>query len=749
VGDLFHPDGRGYVLLIAEEDDNDIQPVINAGLTPIIRFDEGAGQAVPVDEDAIQRWVDRFSTYIENHRNVNLFIVGNEPFLEGRITDAQYAQAYVELWREVHLNEDGTRDEEFDDVLLLVAGDAAHVPNVDTWLTRVSNLIIGAGLDGNGQPDGSIDVDGYAIHAYGFGTEYELLNADEIEERNGIQFNAEEDSIYVAPQLRNLAENLALCPSPESPENACDGIGTGWPGNQDGFLSYREQLDNLPTEPIDFRSKPVFITEINTSSWGTGPGGQPFPLSRENYYHYPDAPYTPANNYPTSWIGEAYQDVQAYNALENRSNVSAFIWFVGTPHGEGSFTSEDNPNVRIPTDWRYFALTEDERRLPCARADFEYAAGRGGTPCTDEESFAPNGGAALVWSTRFCTAYPDHIIAWGRDDESGLDRVTVVASPAQTYDLSWTEPGRTYSAIFEAVPPVGGYATFTLYDRAGNLTQRRVFNPGSFRVPGCDHPDENESAASAALPPAGEWTAMPAGTRAQAQVAVFNGGFAGNLLQLLWEVGEPAALVERDFDPVAVAEQYPVLIIPSGGLYGLENSLFFKKRLELYAQAGGTIVAFAQQHGYEFNVLPGAGEPTSVLGAIAGPPDPQSPISNPQSPLAGYGWSEDNSCYSASLLLATEHLALSGFNKTHLTAHVDGYFATYPDTATPLLTRTQNGLPGALAYPWPADGSGGLIATAGAGEVITCPLEISGYNHRNFTIYPNHRGDNATILSSI
>lgn len=85
-----------------------------------------------------------------------------------------------------------------------------------------------------------------------------------------------------------------------------------------------------------------------------------------------------------------------------------------------------------------------------------------------------------------------------------------------------------------------------------------------------------------------------------------------------------------------------------------------------------------------FNVLPEAGEPTSILDAIAGPPDPQSfgiaqdksPNSNLQSAHIDYGWNEDIRCYSAALLLATEYLTLSDFNKTHLTAHADSYFAT-------------------------------------------------------------------------
>jgi hypothetical protein len=226
------------------------------------------------------------------------------------------------------------------------------------------------------------------------------------------------------------------------------------------------------------------------------------------------------------------------------------------------------------------------------------------------------------------------------------------------YDLSQTAPGQVYSGILDIVPPVGSYATLTLSDRAGNITQQRVYNSG--QPPSCaggDHPDDNQSAASTLLP-GGQFFTLPAGARATPRVAVLQRGFAAELWLALFSLGEPAALINADFDPAATARQYPVLFIPSGGLYGAENSVIFKKRLELYADAGGTIVAFAQQHGYEFTVLPGASSP---------------PASSPP-PLTAYGWQEDNSCYEASLLLAADHPSLSGFSQTALTAHVDGYF---------------------------------------------------------------------------
>ena len=40
---------------------------------------------------------------------------------------------------------------------------------------------------------------------------------------------------------------------------------------------------------------------------------------------------------------------------------------------------------------------------------------------------------------------------------------------------------------------------------------------------------------------------------------------------MVLQLGEPATRIDADFDPVAIVEQYPVLLIPSGGLYGGSN----------------------------------------------------------------------------------------------------------------------------------------------------------------------------------
>ena len=57
---------------------------------------------------------------------------------------------------------------------------------------------------------------------------------------------------------------------------------------------------------------------------------------------------------------------------------------------------------------------------------------------------------------------------------------------------------------------------------------------------------------------------------------------------------------------------------------------------------GGTLVVFAQQRGYEFNVLP-------------------TPDGNP---VTGYGWVEDHACFMNSVVIDTWHQVLAGQDYT-------------------------------------------------------------------------------------
>ena len=125
---------------------------------------------------------------------------------------------------------------------------------------------------------------------------------------------------------------------------------------------------------------------------------------------------------------------------------------------------------------------------------------------------------------------------------------------------------------------------------------------------------------------------------------------------------------------------------------GLEKSSLFKASLDEYVKNGGTLIVFGQPYGYQFSVLP---VPEEQDGTI--------------NPINGYGWDEDQNCFTDAVYLNTYHQMFSGQSRTTPTLNVDGYFAQYPSNATILLTRTANGQPAMLMYEY---GQGRVIVTS-------------------------------------
>jgi hypothetical protein len=345
VKELFGANG-GYVLL-STDDAEHIGTVAGAGLTPIIRYDYRNYQAVPLSDPEIENWKQEFTGWIDAaHRDhpgvkVWLFIVGNEPGNEGTISSQNYAKAYTALWKNVHEGNGAQRL----DTYLLVAGQAPHHADTPTWLRDVARAVEGEGAH----------VDGYTIHANGFGLEFDTTLKNDPDNGNRKDWP---DVPYIAELLRGKY-NMAACPQPSNPSSACDAV--DWPGD-DGFMTYKQQLDNIPPDLLSC-GQPVFITEFNPGSWGTGDGSGK-PLSEDQYYHKPYCPYTPANNYPLGWIQNAVGQVKS------DSRVNGMLWYVGAPHPQGAYD-----------DWKYFSLTNIYKYLPCAKQDFmnvhcEVTAGR-------------------------------------------------------------------------------------------------------------------------------------------------------------------------------------------------------------------------------------------------------------------------------------------------------------------------------------------------------------------------------------
>jgi sugar lactone lactonase YvrE len=163
-------------------------------------------------------------------------------------------------------------------------------------------------------------------------------------------------------------------------------------------------------------------------------------------------------------------------------------------------------------------------------------------------------------------------------------------------------------------------------------------------------------------------------------VALFSYGFYKPFISLMLKYKEPVAFKGLDFTP-SIANDHPVMVIPSGGLYGFENSTFLKASLSEYVNQGGTLIVFAQQHGYEFSTLP---VPQETDGSYK--------------TIIGYGWTEDQSCFTNAVYIDTQHQMLSSISKSTPTLSVDGYFTSYPSNTTVLLRRTANGQPAMIMY---------------------------------------------------
>jgi RHS repeat-associated protein len=103
------------------------------------------------------------------------------------------------------------------------------------------------------------------------------------------------------------------------------------------------------------------------------------------------------------------------------------------------------------------------------------------------------------------------------------------------------------------------------------------------------------------------------------EIAILTNGFYEEFSDILTELGESTTFVDV-YTPLEDLNDYPILIIPSGGFSGISSLSSFKSKLENYVSDGGTLIVYSQNHGYEFDAVPGD--------------------------LSGYGWTEDQACNS-------------------------------------------------------------------------------------------------------
>ena len=191
-------------------------------------------------------------------------------------------------------------------------------------------------------------------------------------------------------------------------------------------------------------------------------------------------------------------------------------------------------------------------------------------------------------------------------------------------------------------------------------------------------PDDNRSSANPSAP-----LVVPESDGSSASIAVLGNGFDAALLAMLKQLGFQADRVAPDFSP-EIASRYPVLAIPSGGLSGYAQSTLMRERLDRYVANGGVIVAFAQEYGREFALLPGG-------------------------PIQAYGYDEDINCQANSSRIVTFAPMLLSQPREVLSINVDGFFTDWPRDADVLLSRTANGMPAMLTY---RQGAGYVLATS-------------------------------------
>lgn len=158
-------------------------------------------------------------------------------------------------------------------------------------------------------------------------------------------------------------------------------------------------------------------------------------------------------------------------------------------------------------------------------------------------------------------------------------------------------------------------------------------------------------------------------------IAVLKAGHFEAWQGLLSDLKEPWVFVEPQ-DIAALIKTKRILIIPSGGLYGLSSSEFFRAGLSAFIRQGGAILCFSQQRGEDFAGLP---------------------VPAGASMITGIGWAEDSGPLFRASFIQGIHPALSGIKKSLPDMETDGFIETFPSESQVLLSRP-DGRATALLY---------------------------------------------------
>jgi len=175
-------------------------------------------------------------------------------------------------------------------------------------------------------------------------------------------------------------------------------------------------------------------------------------------------------------------------------------------------------------------------------------------------------------------------------------------------------------------------------------------------------------------------------------VAILSSGYAKGAAALLGGT-EPATLLQPGEAGESLSK-FRLLILPSGSLSDWSLSEDFRNTIGKYVSSGGTVLAFSQQLGKEYAVLPGK--------------------------VTAYGFAEDQSCQYASARITASNGAFCSMTTHTPDFNVDGYFLDYPAESEIWLSRTKNDQPCMISFPY---GKGKIVLS-------TLYLDWAAGNHQ-------------------
>jgi hypothetical protein len=165
--------------------------------------------------------------------------------------------------------------------------------------------------------------------------------------------------------------------------------------------------------------------------------------------------------------------------------------------------------------------------------------------------------------------------------------------------------------------------------------QTNICNPDP-ASPGEDAPDDNNSYASTFngyVPSPSDYV--------NSECLILNSGYSEEMSFLLDKISNKWAILGTSDSILEIQESPKVFMIPTGGLFSMENDSVFKALLQEYVRLGGTIIVFAQQYGSHIDKVV---------------PIPEGPS------LRSYGWREDQSCAGYAGYFKQMHPVLASFS---------------------------------------------------------------------------------------